>query len=149
MHTETMIVMHAPLDHIFARAADLSLWPEMLPHYRSIMYYEKSEQRNVVRMSAWRGWIPISWTSVQEVDHERREIRFLHLKAFTKGMVVVWTFTKTDEGVAVRIRHDLKPSIPLIGGLIADHIVGRFFIGYIAPRTLAHMKQYVESSHGA
>ena len=129
--------------------ADLSLWPEMLPHYRSIIYYEKSEKRNVVRMSAWRGWIPISWTSVQEVDPGRHEIRFLHLKAFTKGMVVVWTFTKTDEGVVVRIRHDLNPSIPLIGGLIADHIVGRFFIGYIAPRTLAHMKRYVESNNGA
>jgi len=148
MHTENTIVMHAPLERIFATAADLSLWPKILPHYRFVTYFEKSEERNVVRMAARRGWIPISWTSEQEINHECHEVRFHHLKAFTKGMVVVWTFTQIGEGVLVRIRHDLTPTIPLVGRFLAEQIIGRFFIAHIAAQTLAHMKHYVESSHG-
>jgi aromatase len=144
MHTENTIVMQAPFGRIFAVASDLSLWPKILPHYRSVVYYQRSDERNVVRMSARRGWIPVSWTSEQEISHERHEVRFRHLKSFTKGMVVVWTFTQTGEGVQVRIRHDLKPAIPLIGRFVADQIIGRFFIAHIAGQTLLHMKRYVE-----
>mgnify|MGYP002814280381 CR=1 FL=1 len=76
------------------------------------------------------------------------EVRFHHLKAFTKGMVVDWTFKESSDGVEVKISHDLKPSIPLIGRLVAESIVGDFFIHYIASRTLYYMKVYLESNHG-
>lgn len=92
--------------------------------------------------------IPVRWTSEQEIDRGNMEIRFHHLTAFTKGMRVVWTFTPTPNGVEVRIRHDLKPAIPIIGTFIAETIIGRFFVGYIANQTLYHMKQYVEKNYG-
>ncbi len=76
------------------------------------------------------------------------EIRFHHLKAFTKGMKVVWTFTPVNGGVEVRICHDLQSNIPLIGNLIADRIIGGFFIHHIATQTLTYLKAYVEGSHG-
>ena len=148
MNTENSIVMKAPLDLVFETAANLSLWPGILPHYRSITYLEKSPSRNVVRMAAKRGWIPVSWTSEQVIDRDRREVRFHHLKAFTRGMRVVWTFQPQGDSVLVRIRHDMKPNIPLVGGFVADKIVGSFFVHHIASRTLHHMKLYVESRHG-
>jgi ribosome-associated toxin RatA of RatAB toxin-antitoxin module len=149
MRAENSIVMYAPLEKIFEIAADLSLWPKILPHYRWVWYIEKSPTKNVVQMAAMRGWIPIQWTSVQEIDRERMQVRFRHFKAFTKGMEVVWTFTATHDGVEVRIRHDLKPTIPIIGTFIAEKIIGKFFVSHVANRTLTHMKAYLEKKYGA
>lgn len=148
MHKENSIVINAPRARIFEAASDLSQWPRILPHYRWIRYIEKSSNKNLVVMGARRGWIPIQWTSEQIIDPERSEVRFHHLKAFTKGMDVVWTFTERTDGVEVKISHDLKPRIPLIGRFVAESIVGNFFIHYIASRTLHHMKLYLEGNYG-
>lgn len=148
MTTVNSIVMNAPVDRVFETAADLSRWPEILPHYRWVTYLEKSPSRNVVRMAAKRGWIPIQWTSEQRIDRDKREVHFHHLTSFTKGMHVVWTFKPDNDSVRVQIRHDLKASIPLLGGFVTNRIIGQFFIHYVANQTLTHMKRYVEGVHG-
>jgi hypothetical protein len=83
MRAENSIVMYAPLEKIFETAADLSLWPKILPHYRWIRHIEKSPTKSVVQMAAKRTWIPVQWISIQEIDRERMQVRFRHLKAFT------------------------------------------------------------------
>ena len=148
MHAENSIIMKAPLVKVFETAADLSLWPKILPHYRWVRYLEQSPKRNVVQMAARRKWIPVKWTSEQEIDWEKTEVRFHHLKAFTKGMRVVWTFRPTGQGVEVRIRHELQSGIPLVGKFISEKMIGAFFISYIANQTLKHMKRYVEATYG-
>ena len=65
--------MRAPKKSIFETAANLELWPKILPHYRYIRYLERSPDRNVVVMAATRSGIPISWTSEQIID--RRPLR--------------------------------------------------------------------------
>jgi len=145
MHAVNKIIMKAELETIFKTAADLSQWPKILPHYRWVRYLEKSPRKNRVVMAAKRKWMPIKWTSMQEVDVVRKEVRFLHLKAFTKGMRVVWTFEAVENGVLVKIEHHLRSAIPLIGPFIVNVIVGKFFIHYVANQTLASMKTYVES----
>ena len=65
-------------------------------------------------MAATRSGIPISWTSEQIIDREQFEVRFHHLKAFTKGMRVVWTFKPIPDGVLVEILHELSFRIPLL-----------------------------------
>lgn len=149
MHTENSILIQAPPEKILETVADLSLWPKILPHYRWIRFLEQSPTRNVVVMAARRRWIPVRWTSEQTIDKERREIHFRHLTAFTKGMHVVWTFTPSSHGVEVRIRHDLRPTIPLVGTFIAEKIIGGFFISFIANQTLSHFKRYFEQHDGA
>lgn len=149
MHAENSIIMKAPLEKVFETAADLSLWPKILPHYRWIRFLEQSPARNVVIMAARRKWIPVQWTSEQEIDRERKEVRFHHLKAFTKGMRVVWTFTPIADGIDVKIHHELKSTIPVLGAFIAEKIIGEFFIRFIANQTLDHMKRYVESRYGS
>ncbi len=155
IHTENSILMKATLERIFSVAADLSSWPRILPHYRWIKYHEQSALRNIVVMAAWRNIatiaglkIPIRWTSEQWIDRDKTEIRFRHLKSFSKGMMVVWSFTPTAEGCDVRITHDFSSSIPVIGVLLIEPIVGRFFAQYVADRTLACMKDFVESHRG-
>jgi ribosome-associated toxin RatA of RatAB toxin-antitoxin module len=136
--------MHAPRLEIFETAANLELWPTILPHYRYIRYLERGQSRNIVIMAAVRSGIPIKWTSEQIIDRDRFEVRFHHLKAFTKGMQVVWTFTETADGVLVEIVHDLQFRIPFLAPL-ADPIIGDFFTGNVANKTLRCMKAYVEA----
>src|SRR5437762_10845753 len=144
MHKANSIVMHAPKSAIFETAADLDLWLKILPHYRYIQFLERGPDRNVVVMAARRSGIPISWTSEQIIDRHRLEIRFHHLKAWTKGMHVVWTFSDAPEGVLVTISHDLRFRIPPLSP-IADPIIGDFFTHNIANKTLRCMKAYVEA----
>jgi ribosome-associated toxin RatA of RatAB toxin-antitoxin module len=145
MHKTNSIIMCAPRMTVFDTAANLELWPRILPHYRHIRYLEQSPDRNVVVMAATRSGIPISWTSEQIIDRDRVEVRFRHLKAFTKGMRVIWTFQEVPAGVLVEIKHDLAFRLKILAP-IADKVIGDFFIHPIANKTLRCMKAYVETS---
>lgn len=143
MHAANSILMHAPKMAIFETAANLELWPQILPHYRYIRYLRRGETRNIVIMAARRSGIPISWTSEQVIDRQNLQVRFHHLTAFTKGMDVVWTFDETSAGVLVKIAHDLNFRVPILAP-VADRIIGGFFVHHIASKTLRAMKQHLE-----
>jgi len=136
--------MQAPKMMIFETAANLELWPKILPHYRYIRFLERGANRNIVVMAARRSGIPISWTSEQIIDRSRLEIHFHHLKAWTKGMRVVWTFSDTPDAVMVEISHDLQFRIRLLAPIV-NLVIGDFFIHNIANKTLRCMKAYIEA----
>ena len=144
MHKTNSIIMQASRAEIFETAANLENWPKILPHYRYIKYLERGTDRNVVIMAATRSGIPISWTSEQIIDRKKIEVRFHHLKAFTKGMFVVWTFKDTPAGVLVEIAHDLNFRVRAVAPVM-EPIIGDFFIGHVANRTLRCMKAHLES----
>src|SRR5437763_4498659 len=144
MHKTNSIIMHAARSEIFETAANLELWPKILPHYRYIRYLERAPERNVVIMAATRSGIPISWVSEQLIDRQKMEIRFHHLRAFTKGMQVVWTFQQTPAGVLVEITHDLNFRLSALAP-VAEPIIGTFFIHHIANKTLRCMKSHLET----
>jgi coenzyme Q-binding protein COQ10 len=146
MHTGNSIIIHAPRTAIFETAANLALWPRILPHYRYIRYLERGADRNLVVMAAVRSGIPISWTSEQIIDRNQCEIHFHHLKAWTKGMHVVWSFKETPAGVVVQIVHDLRFRVPLFAPIV-EPIVGKGFIHPVANKTLHFMKAYLEKNH--
>jgi ribosome-associated toxin RatA of RatAB toxin-antitoxin module len=146
MHTGNSIIIQAPKTATFETAANLELWPKILPHYRYIEYLERGPDRNLVVMAAVRSGIPISWTSEQIIDRNKFEIHFHHLKAWTKGMHVVWSFKETPAGVLVEIVHDLRFRIPLLAPLV-EPIIGRGFIHPVASQTLRCMKAYLEAQH--
>jgi hypothetical protein len=144
MHTANSIIIRAPKNTIFETAANLELWPKILPHYRYIRYLERDGDRNLVIMAARRSGIPISWTSEQIIDRQRFEIRFHHLKAWTRGMDVVWSFKETSAGTLVEIVHGLHFRIRLLAP-IAEPIISKGFIHPVASKTLYHMKRYLEN----
>jgi hypothetical protein len=149
MRTSNVITIRAPLERIFAAASDLARWPDFLSHYRYNRFLSPMPWGGIVKMSAVRTFIPTTWISVYRIDTERCELHFQHLRsAFnaTRGMIVVWTFTETPEGIRVEITHDLDLHWPLIGGFVGKYIVGLFFIHHIASRTLAGLKRKVEST---
>jgi ribosome-associated toxin RatA of RatAB toxin-antitoxin module len=144
MHKTNSILIQAPKSAIFEVAANLERWPKILPHYRYIHFLERGQDRNIVVMAARRSGIPIAWTSEQTIDRERFEVRFIHLKAWTKGMHVVWTFSDARDGILVTISHDLRFRIPALAPIV-DPIIGNFFISNVANKTLRCMKAYVEA----
>ena len=144
MHTSSRILIRAPRSDIFEVTTDLSRWPELLPHYRFVHFLEKDGDRSVVKMAARRGWIPISWVSEHTVDRAHWQMRFRHLRAFTKGMEVVWEYHEREDGVEVVLRHDLKFRVPMFAP-VAEPVIGRFFIEHIANKTLRTFKAFLEN----
>ncbi len=147
MRTSNDITIRAPLPVIFNTASDLARWPDFLSHYRYNRFLSPMPWGGIVKMSAVRTFIPTTWISVYRIDPENRQLHFEHLRSSlnaTRGMIVVWNFTQTPEGIRVEITHDLDLRWPLIGGFVGKYIVGRFFIHHIATRTLAGLKRKVE-----
>lgn len=148
MHTGNSILIQAPRELIFETAADLERWPAILPHYRFVRILSRRPACSIVQMAARRSGIPICWTSEFVVDRERMELRFLHLKAFTRGMRVVWTFHETPAGVLVEITHVLHFHVRAFASL-AETIIGQFFIQHVANKTLQAMKAQAEATAAA
>jgi ribosome-associated toxin RatA of RatAB toxin-antitoxin module len=142
VHSANSIIIHASRERIFDTVSDLARWPERLPHYRYVRFLEKDGPRDVVAMSARRGIIPVSWVSAYEADRDSLELRFEHLRKWTKGMVVTWTLTPTRDATRVEIVHTMKFRIPWLAWL-AEPIIASF-ISAIAGRTLATFKELIE-----
>jgi ribosome-associated toxin RatA of RatAB toxin-antitoxin module len=145
MHNECSLVIHAPMEKIYAMTSDLTRWPELLPHYRWVRWLSGGPDTGIIEMAALRGLIPISWTSEYRRDPQEPMLNFRHLKAFTKGMEVRWLFKQESSGVRVVIEHDLNFRWPLLAPL-AEPIIGNFMIDWVAPRTLATFKKLLEES---
>jgi ribosome-associated toxin RatA of RatAB toxin-antitoxin module len=144
MHTENRIEIRGNAKRVFQMAAQVDKWPDILPHYRWVRVLQRKRRRTTVEMAARRGRIPVSWTAVQEVFPYER-ITYKHIKGFTTGMDVTWSFKPVQEGVQVVITHDFSLSWPLVGGFVSRYIVGALFVRPIASKTLHHIKLTAES----
>jgi ribosome-associated toxin RatA of RatAB toxin-antitoxin module len=149
MQSDTATLMRGPKARIVELAADVERWPEILPHYRWVTLLEGGGDRKVVEMAARRGRFPLRWRAVQEIDRSGLTpvIAYRHIWGPTRGMDVAWTFMETADGLHVAINHRFRPPWPLIGNVVADHIIGPQFIEHIAGLTLSTIKQIVEREH--
>jgi hypothetical protein len=148
MQTENRIEIAGDLDQIVALAVDVERWPEILPHYRWVKLLDGGGDHKVVDMAARRGWIPVRWQAVQDVrrDGATPAITYHHIGGVTKGMDVTWTFEKQPSGAAVRIWHGFQLPWPVVGGIVADHVIGPHFVAAIAGQTLATIKRLIEGN---
>ena len=148
MHTAKHIEIRAPREAVFPIASDLERWPEFLPHYRYNRYLSPLPGGGIVKMSAIRATpfcpIPLTWISIYRADAEALQMHFEHLKPTTRGMVVTWNFLPIPQGVRVEIVHDFTLPWPLVGGFVADRIIGAFLIDHIAGLTLQRLKEHME-----
>jgi ribosome-associated toxin RatA of RatAB toxin-antitoxin module len=153
MNRTTTITIIAPYERIFPLAAKVEEWGHILPHYRYVRVLKAGKRRKLLRMSAWRNFIPVTWTAVQTVIEGSERIPgtivFHHTRGVMRGMDVAWTFEpRPDHGdVVVRITHHLhKPPFPIkmLGKKGIDLIVGKLFIEYIARKTLKRIKMLAE-----
>jgi ribosome-associated toxin RatA of RatAB toxin-antitoxin module len=144
VHTASSIHIRAPREKIFAMVSDLARWPLLLPHYREIDFLGKEADRAIVRMKCVRSGLPLSWVASYRADAQALELRFEHLRSWTKGMQVVWTLNPTRDGTRVEIVHNLQFRVPALAWL-AEPFIGGFFIRHVARRTLQAVKEHMEN----
>jgi uncharacterized membrane protein len=153
MKTSNTVTMHAPYDRIFDLASRVERWAHILPHYRYVRLLREDGNRRLVRMSAWRNFVPVTWTAIETIypgsAAQPGRIQFKHVRGLVRGMDVVWLFDVEGPGgpVHVTIAHDLpNPPFPvrLLGPTLVERVVGEGFIGYIAGKTLRRIKHLAE-----
>jgi uncharacterized membrane protein len=145
MKSVMRVTMAAPYERIFRLAADIERWPEILPHYRYVRRLADIGDDRQYAMGARRGVIPVTWKAIQRPLLEARRIEFEHTGGVTRGMVVAWRFEPAGEAWDVSIHHQLDLRWPLIGGAVADRIIGPQFIDAIAGRTLRTIRRLAEA----
>ncbi len=138
------VTMNAPVERIFALAADVERWPQRLPHYRYVRRLPAGHGERRFAMGARRGPIPVAWQTLQRPLPEERRIEFTHIGGVTRGMEVVWRFAPRNGAVEVSIEHRLDLRWPLMGELLAERIIGPHFVEAIAGRTLRTIKRHAE-----
>lgn len=143
--TRSEIVIGAPAKRIYDLAVATERWPELLPHYRYVRVLEERPGSKIVEMAALRDFIPIRWVAEQTSDPERPNIRFRHIRGWTRGMDVEWRFEPLAEGTRVTIEHRLVFLFPVAADWLGRNVVSRFFIEYVARKTLARMKVLAEA----
>ena len=146
MHTENAIWMHASPEQVFALAADIARWPELLPHYRWVRVLEEGDGARLAEMAARRGPFPVKWTARQRLFPERNRIAYRHVRGLTVGMEVEWRITPSDDGSQVVIVHDLIPQHWLLRTRLTSWIAAEYFVKGIAARTLRHFKRVTEGA---
>ncbi|HEU4829638.1 MAG TPA: SRPBCC family protein [Gemmatimonadales bacterium] len=139
----------APVDAVFAAAADVEQWPGILPHYRWVRMLERHASGGLVEMAAWRPFGPLRyptwWVSEMERDPAAATVRYRHVRGITTGMDVEWKIVGEGERARVTIVHEWRgPGWPLIGRPAAEWVIGPVFIHGIASRTLAGIRRHVE-----
>ena len=148
MNSVMRINIAAPYARIFDLAEDVERWPEILPHYRYVRRIAAPDGERRFAMGALRGRVPVSWEAIQRPMREQRRIEFLHTGGVTRGMRVAWVFEPVanfaGEAWNVRIEHQLELDWPIIGGLVADRVIGPQFIDAIAGRTLRTIRDLAE-----
>jgi len=152
MNTSNQITINAPYDRIFELASEIEEWPKILPHYRYVRLHKKDGNRKWVTMSAWRNFIPVTWSAIETVipgnSDQPGRIIFKHIKGLVRGMDVEWSFTPQGDNILVTIAHELRnPPYPvrILGKRLTELIVGQGFIGNIAGKTLRRVKELAES----
>jgi ribosome-associated toxin RatA of RatAB toxin-antitoxin module len=149
MRTVDVIEVGAAAERVFAAAADVERWPQLLPHYRWVRMLERRDGGGIVEMAAWRpfgvfDW-PTWWTSEMWVDRPKLEVRYRHIRGITKGMDVVWRIVPDGATTRIELIHDWKgPAWPLIRRPAAEWVIGPVFVHGIASRTLAGIKRHAE-----
>lgn len=83
-------------------------------------------------------------------DTEAQTVTYRHIKGITRGMDVEWRVVQGRDGTDVTIEHRWPgPHWPVIGGAVAELVIGPVFIHGIASRTLAGLAAVVESARDA
>jgi coenzyme Q-binding protein COQ10 len=150
MRTVDHTRMRAPVAQVFAAAADVERWPELLSHYRWVRLLERRPEGGLVEMAAWRPFgivgYPTWWVSEMRVDRAAPAVHYRHVRGITTGMDVVWRFIPDGDTTEVTIVHSWSgPRWPMIGRAAAELVIGPVFIHGIASRTLAGIKRHVEA----
>ncbi len=122
-HIENSVLVHAPLQAVFAAARDQESFPQFMPDVESLTVTERSAD-GTRTVSDWVAVasdfkLKVRWTEEDVWDEAAHELRFTQLKGDYTAYGGRWKFTEAEGGGTLfhsEIDYDLE--IPLIGALL-------------------------------
>ena len=143
--TRNTVEIAAPPERVYALASATERWPQILPHYRYVRVLADDGTTRTVAMSAWRDVFPVRWVARQTNDPAGPHIAFHHVRGWTRGMDVEWTFEPRGATTLVTIVHRLAFAFPVASAWLGKHVVSGYFIHGVAAKTLARIKALAEA----
>ncbi len=117
---ESMIVIAAPVETVYAIAKDVERFPEFMDDVQDVEILGEDGQR---RVSHWVGLIEefnrtLEWTEEDYWHDEEHSCRFEMLEGDFTEYSGIWTFEEEEGGTLVKLVVDYEYAVPLIGPLI-------------------------------
>ncbi|MDW8107193.1 MAG: SRPBCC family protein [Armatimonadota bacterium] len=119
---ELEMVIHAPLETVYAVAREVEAFPEFMPDVKSVKILEKSEDgsRTVTEWVAYASQLKlqVKWIEEDLWDDTNHTCRFRQLKGDYDQMQGLWEFLPHPEGTLFRSTLDYELRLPLLGALV-------------------------------
>lgn len=117
---ESVIVIAAPIDRVYAIARDVERFPEFMDDVVEVKIIEEEGER---RVSHWVGLIEefnrtLRWTEEDFWNDEEYSCRFEMIEGDFTAYGGTWTFEEDEAGTLAKLTVDYEYAVPLIGPLI-------------------------------
>ncbi|GIV10227.1 MAG: hypothetical protein KatS3mg019_2318 [Fimbriimonadales bacterium] len=119
---ELEVVIHAPLETVYAVARDVESFPEFMPDVKSVRILEKSEDgsRTLTEWVAYASQLKlqVKWTEQDIWNDADHTCRFCQVKGDYDQMEGLWEFLPHPEGALFRSTLDYELRVPLLGAIV-------------------------------
>ncbi len=119
---ELEVVIHAPLETVYAVARDVESFPEFMPDVKSVKILEKSADgsRTLTEWVAYASQLKlqVKWIEEDLWDDTNHTCRFRQVKGDYDQMEGLWEFLPHPEGTLFRSTLDYELRVPLLGALV-------------------------------
>ena len=127
---ELEVVIHAPLETVYAVARDVEAFPQFKPDVKSVRILDISDDgsRTLTEWVAYASQLKlqVKWTEEDLWDDAARTCRFRQLKGDYDQMEGLWEFLPHPEGARFRSTLDYELRVPLLGAIeqkVVHHLV--------------------------
>jgi aromatase len=144
-HTESEIVIYAPLDLTWDMTNDVASWPTLYSEYSAaeILHREGNLVRFRLTMHPDANGTVWSWVSERVADRASRTVRARRVETGPFAyMNIVWTYHEVDGGTRMRWVQDfeMKPDAPVDDAWMTGNI------NRSSPIQMARIKDQVEAA---
>lgn len=119
---ELELVIHAPLETVYAVARDVEAFPQFMPDVKSVRILETSDNgaRTLTEWVAYASQLKlqVKWTEEDLWDDANHTCRFRQAKGDYDQMEGLWEFLPHPEGTLFRSVLDYELRVPLLGAIV-------------------------------
>ncbi len=146
---DSVQVINAPVDAVYAIARDIERFPEFMEDVEFVEILEQTEDKQVSR---WGSVIKefnrtITWTEADYWDDVAKTCRWEQTEGDFSSYEGTWEFAENDEGATVaKLSIDYEYNVPLIGALIQGLVLKKMQAN--VESMLAAIKEKAEAQAG-
>ena len=144
MQFEESILIDAPADSVYERAADLEAYSDLADEYRESKVLSRDDAGAVVERKARIAGLPFTWRS-NAAFVPPHSIEFCQISGPLRGMRTLWQIAPEPEGTRLSIVHDLTVGPRPVGNALAG-VVYRLFVKKLALKILTSLKASLEAA---